>query len=187
MRWHSLLLSWLAALLAGPTAAERRAAALGTGFPAAAPEQGHRQGTGEAVIEHLQVLAPDGRPLERLASGGRLVIELAYRCCRPLDDLALSLGLYTAGHVKCWEVSFASVRARFGPLAGAGRLRCEIERLPLTAGRYAVNVGLYPTDFAVVYDYHWDMHTVWVDDDGVAAGTEITGVVALTASWSRLA
>lgn len=167
---------------------ERRTAALGAsrGVSCVPPlPRGSRQGTGEVVVEALRVLDRQGRPVDGVASGDGLVVELEYRSARPLDDLAISLGVYTAGHVKCWETAFASAAVTFGPLGSGGTLRCCIERLPLLPGEYVVNVGLYPPDFTFVYDYHWDMHPLWVHGAPSTPGTEITGVTALTAWWSR--
>ena len=165
---------------------ERRAAALGGSLSAPLPPagRGSRQGSGEAVVEALRLLDPQGRPLEALESGGGLVVEIGYRLVRPLEDLALSLGIYTAGHVKCWEASLASATAVFGLLGTEGTLRCELAGLPLLGGSYVVNVGLYPPDFAFVYDYHWDMHPLWVQAPA-ADGADVTGVVALRPRWSR--
>jgi len=168
---------------------ERRLAAIAgrTTVPLSGPSgRGSRQGTQEAVVEAVRLCDAEGRALDRVVSGQSLAIELDYRLGCPVDDFAVSLGLYTAGHVKCWEMSLSSAAAVVGPLGTTGTLRCSVDCLALLPGSYAVNVGLYPPDFAFVYDYHWDMHVVWVHGQAAAPGTEVTGVIALAARWSRV-
>lgn len=164
---------------------ERRAAqVLGTAAAARlATEQGSRQGTQEATIRAVTLYDGLGQPAGHLRSGDSLTVELEYQLGRPLPDLILSLGIYNEAHVKCFETIVPSARAAFGPLDEQGRLRCHLPALALLGGRYYVNVGLYPTDWAYVYDYHWQMHTFFVasDDETTAA---VSGVVALHPVWS---
>jgi lipopolysaccharide transport system ATP-binding protein len=162
---------------------ERRAAGIGIVGPAPAVAS-TRSGTGEAAVERVELRDDEGRTVGVLGRGRRLVIELEYRIARPVPDLALSVGLYTAGHVKCWEACLPSATAVLGPLGTSGVWRCELPDAPLVGGPYVVNVGLYPPDFAFVYDYHWDMHPLWVEGPA-ADGVDVTGVLALRPRWAR--
>jgi lipopolysaccharide transport system ATP-binding protein len=161
----------------------RRAAGIGVAVPSP-PAAGTRSGTGEAVVERVELRDDGGRCVGVLGRGRRLVVELEYRIGRPVADLALSVGLYTSGHVKCWEACLPSATALLGPLGSAGTWRCELPDTPLVGGPYVVNVGLYPPDFAFVYDYHWDMHPLWVEGPA-ADGVDVTGVLALRPRWTR--
>jgi lipopolysaccharide transport system ATP-binding protein len=165
---------------------ERRAAQINgdRGVPAAATlAQGHRQGTQEASISGVSLYNLEGTPVSHVPSGSGLTIDVAYELAQPLPDMTLLLGIYTDSGVKCFETSIASLRAAFGPLSSFGHVRCQLPALPLQPGRYFVNVGLYPTDWAYVYDYHWQMHdfeVVHIDD--VRSGS--TGMLALQPTWT---
>jgi lipopolysaccharide transport system ATP-binding protein len=168
---------------------ERRAAQINmdrTTQAATTLTQGHRQGTQEASISRVSLYNLEGVPIGQMLSGSGLTIEVAYELAEPLPDMTLLLGIYTDTGVKCFETSIASLRDAFGPLSTAGQFRCQLPALPLQPGRYFVNVGLYPTDWAYVYDYHWQMHDfeiVHVDD--VRSGS--TGMLALQPTWTSAA
>jgi len=164
---------------------ERRAAQV---FGAEAPpslviEQGSRQGTQEASIEAIRLANVHGEIVDSIQSGEGLIIELEYRFTRPMPDLILSLAIYNEAHIKCFETIIQSLRAVFGPLNERGRLVCRFPSLPLVAGHYYINPGLYPTDWSYVYDYHWQMHAVSIIGETDAI-SEVSGVAALHPTWS---
>jgi lipopolysaccharide transport system ATP-binding protein len=167
---------------------ERRAAQINgdrTAQVVMAPSIGHRQGTQEASISRVSLYSMEGAPVSHLLTGSGLTIEVAYELAQPLPDMTLLLGIYTDTGVKCFETSIASLRATFGPLSMADQFRCQLPALPLQPGRYFINVGLYPPDWAYVYDYHWQMHDfeiVHVDD--VRSGA--TGMLALQPTWTAV-
>ena len=154
---------------------------------AAAPSlllgQGSRQGTLEAVISRVNLYDARGQSVDTLPSGASLTIELEYQLARPLPDMIMSVGIYNELHVKCYETIIPSLQAAFGTLSEHGTLRCELPELPLLSGRHYINVGLYPTDWAYVYDYQWQMHEIWIvgPDEPFF---ETSGVVALRPNWS---
>ena len=93
------------------------------------------------------------------------------------------LGIFSDAQVKCFEASLPSIRAIFGSSSAHQTIRCEIKALPLLAGRYFINVGLYPTDWAYMYDFHWQMHPLHIES-AKTARIHATGVVSLDARWS---
>lgn len=167
---------------------ERRAAQMNVQPAVQAPTmhaQGNRQGTQEAAISRVSLYNTEGAPISHLLTNSGLTIELAYELTQPLPDMTLLLGIYTDTGVKCFETSVASLRATFGPLSLAGHFRCQLPTLPLQPGRYFVNVGLYPPDWAYLYDYHWQMHGFEiVDADDLRS--EATGVLALQPTWTSV-
>jgi lipopolysaccharide transport system ATP-binding protein len=145
--------------------------------------QGSRHGTREATIEAVRITGAGGHDGALVGEGEPVTIELDYRLRAPLPDVALSVGIYSAAHVKCWEALLPSATAVFGSLADHGTVRCELPALTLLAGHYQVSVGLYPPGCDYVYDHHWEMHPFAVAGTTHAAA-EISGVVALTPLWS---
>jgi lipopolysaccharide transport system ATP-binding protein len=148
-----------------------------------AVSQGSREGTQEATICDVHFYDKREQVTDCVQSGDSLTIELEYRLETPLADLALNLGISTETHVNCFEVAVLSTRATFGPLAGAGVLRCHFPELPLLPGCYYLNVGLYPTDWAYKYDHHWQMHPLKVEQKP-GEQSQVTGVVSLSPRWS---
>lgn len=166
---------------------ERRSAQLGGARRAAAapmPAQGSRQGTQEAAITEVRLADLAGRPIEGLPSGQGLRIELDYLQADPQPDLIASLAIYNDAHVKCFEAIVPSLRAAFGPPEQHGTVCCELPALPLQAGRYFVNVGLFPSSWSHIYDYHWGMHSFYVYSEQAGDPAQRSGIVALDPNWS---
>ena len=164
---------------------ERRAAQVfgAEAQPSLTVEQGSRQGTQEASIDAIRATNARGEAVDSVQSGDSLTIELEYRLASPIPDLSLSLALHNEAHIKCFETIIPSVRAAFGPLGERGRLVCRFPTLPLIAGRYYIDLGLYPTDWGYVYDYHWQMHSLNIIDED-EAHAQISGVAALRPTWT---
>ncbi|MGH7767119.1 MAG: ABC transporter ATP-binding protein [Candidatus Binatia bacterium] len=167
---------------------EKRTAMLsGEALPLSlAVTEGSRQGTQEASISDVRFYDAEGRPTSSVQCGESLTVELEYRLMKPLPDMTVTLGIFNEAHVNCFEVAVPSTQAAFGTLSITGVLRCRFPELPLLAGRYYINVGLYPTDWDFVYDYHWEMHSLNIVSRP-GGRSEISGVVALAPIWSTLA
>lgn len=144
---------------------------------------GSRQGTQEATICGVSFYNTQGQETEHLYSGESLTIKLAYSLKEPLPDLIFTLGIFNEMHVKCFEATIPSIRSAFGAPALNGVLQCHFPGLPLIAGRYYINVGLYPPNWDYVYDYHWQMHSLQIVDR-LATLFQASGVVALSPQWS---
>jgi lipopolysaccharide transport system ATP-binding protein len=147
--------------------------------------QGSRQGTQEAAITSVELLDANGAPVEHIRSGEALTIRLEYQLARPMSDVILSLGIFNDAHIKCYETIISSVSDQFGPLSDRGKLACHVPALPVLAGQYYINLGLYPTDWDYVYDYHWQMHPLAILGEA-EYGLPTSGVVALRPVWSIL-
>jgi len=163
---------------------EKRAAQLPAGnLPTPSPEVGTRLGTQEAMITDVRLFDLQGRRIDTILSGDGLHIVLEYRLAHPLPDFALELGIYSETDVKCFDAVIQSTSGLFGPLPRQGSLDCRIPELPLLAGRYYLVVGLYPTDWSYIFDYHWQMHRLHVEGrKGIPPG--VSGVVCLDPVWS---
>jgi lipopolysaccharide transport system ATP-binding protein len=164
---------------------ERRAADLPGYVPAVLPQlgQGHRQGTQEASITTVALSNGRREPADRIRCGEGLHVDLGYTLAQPLDDMIASLTIINEAHVKCFESIIPSLSAAFGPLAPQGCLRCYLPELPLLPGRYYVNVGLYPSGWGYIYDYHWQMHALDIGDQG-RPQSNVSGVLSLQPIWS---
>jgi lipopolysaccharide transport system ATP-binding protein len=163
---------------------ERRAAQLSGGsLPNLAVERGNRLGTQEATISAVQMFDGQGRPTDTLQTGDNLTIILDYSLAKPLSDMAVILGISNETNVKCLETVVPSIRATLTPPSEKGSLNCYVPRVPLLAGRYYIDVGLYPIDWNYVYDYHWHMHVLHVESpNGTPPG--VSGVISVSPVWS---
>lgn len=140
--------------------------------------QGKRLGTEEVQITNVAVYDSQGRRAETVSSGTAITVEVGFSITEPVKDMAFTLGIFSDTHVKCSEVTISSTHDLFGPLSDSGTIRCEFGPLPLLPGTYFLNVGFYPADWSRVFDYHWQVHPLYLTGDP-AAYRGINGIVAL--------
>ena len=136
-------------------------------------------GSGEARIEGVELLGPEGAPRTQFLAGETLTLRLRITAPGPLPaprlsyELRDSSGLLVSGGGQStaelgWDADTTELAARF-----------DVENLPLADGRFHVRLGL--SDDAGAQLYHWlDDALVFV----VYPGGEDRGVVRLEGRWS---
>jgi lipopolysaccharide transport system ATP-binding protein len=163
---------------------ERRAAQLSGGnLPDLSVERGRRLGTQEATIRSVQILDERGRSTDSVLSGENVTVALEYGFRSPLSDMAVIVGIHNETNVKCFETVVSSVRAMATLRSSTGVLQCHLAKLPLLAGRYYIDVGLYPVHWDYCYDYHWHMHVLRVESPA-AMPAGVSGVISVSPVWS---
>lgn len=140
--------------------------------------QGKRLGTEEVQITSFAVYDNHGRRTETVASGTAVTVEVSFSINEPVKDMAFTLGIFSDTHVKVSEVTIASTHDLFGQLSDSGTIRCEFGPLPLLPGTYFLNMGFYPIDWSRAFDYHWQMHPLYITGESVAY-RGVSGIVSL--------
>lgn len=145
--------------------------------------QGSRQGTQEAAIVAVRLLSQGKDVTDPLAVGQDLTVELTIELQIAFTDLACTVGIFSETHVKCFETVISSMKTTFGTVYPRSMLQCKVASLPLLSGTYFVNVGLFPTDWSFVYDFHWQMHPFHIVSPE-APTLNAAGVVSLQTEWA---
>jgi ABC-type polysaccharide/polyol phosphate transport system ATPase subunit len=136
-------------------------------------------GSGEARIEDVELLGPDGETRTQFLAGEPLTLRLRLKSERTLAPPRVSLELRDASGLLVAGSGESS--AQFGWQNGATDVaaRFDVESLPLADGRFHVRLGL--TDDSGEHLYHWL-------DDAVSfvvyPGGDDRGVVRLEGRWS---
>jgi ABC-2 type transport system ATP-binding protein len=128
-------------------------------------------GSGEARIEGVELLGPEGEPRTQFLAGEPLTLRLRVNAEQPVPPLRVSLELR--------DVSGLLVAGSGHALEEPGTVRFDVEQLPLADGRFRVRLGL--TDEGGERVYHW------LDDALefiVYPSGESRGVVRLDGRWS---
>jgi ABC-type polysaccharide/polyol phosphate transport system ATPase subunit len=128
-------------------------------------------GSGEARIEDIELLGPEGEPRTQFLAGEPLTLRLRVAAERPLPPLRLSLELRDASGLLVAGSGHA--------LEELGSVRFDVEQLPLADGRFRVRLGL--TDESGERVYHWLDDAL---DFVVYPGGDDRGVVRLEGRWS---
>jgi ABC-type polysaccharide/polyol phosphate transport system ATPase subunit len=128
-------------------------------------------GSGEARIEDVELLGPEGEPRTQFLGGEPLTLRLRVQADQPVPPLRISLELR--------DVSGLLVAGSGHSLEEPGTVRFDVDELPLADGRFRVRLGL--TDDGGGRVYHW------LDDALefiVYPAGESRGVVRLEGRWS---
>jgi len=165
---------------------ERRAKEIAKDYKSTEAEnnEGSRIGTLEAIIEDVSLYDASGKQVEKLTKNDPLRIDINYIINNEnIEDLILLLSIINSQSVNCFETHIHSVKNTFGVLKKSGAVSCYFPNMNLLPGCYNVVVGLYPTNWEVTYDYHWNMHELYIDEN-VDYPHYRTGVMALSPEWS---
>jgi lipopolysaccharide transport system ATP-binding protein len=121
-----------------------------------------RFGTQAVRIDDVRV-GTDGRG--EIDPGDTLDVTFTLHADEAHEELAVSLAIQRPeGEVVCVDVNTQADGIAVGPIAAGGtrRVALALEDVELAPGTYFVDVGVFPTDWAFSYDYHWRAHPLRV-------------------------
>jgi ABC-type polysaccharide/polyol phosphate transport system ATPase subunit len=128
-------------------------------------------GTGDARIEGVELLGPEGEPRTQFLAGEALALRFRIAAERALPPFRLSLELR--------DSSGLLISGSGHTVDEPGAVRFDVDQLPLADGRFHIRLGL--TDEAGSELYHWlDDALTFV----VYPGGDARGVVQLEGRWS---
>ena len=143
-----------------------------------------RIGTLEAVIENVSLYDSSNSQVDRINRDEPFRIDIEYKINNDeIEDMILLLSVLDSHSINCFETHIHSVKNTFGILKKSGEVSCSLPNINLLPGCYNIIVGLYPTNWEVTYDYHWNMHEFYVEGNDSYPHFR-SGVLALTPQWS---
>jgi lipopolysaccharide transport system ATP-binding protein len=122
-----------------------------------------RFGSQEVQIDDVVIASADGER-DTVAPGGTLDVAFTIRAPERHDEVFVSVSVFRPeGEVTCLDLNNDADQVRVGPVGPEGmRITLALDDLELAPGDYFVDVGVYPTDWAFSYDYHWHVHPLKV-------------------------
>jgi lipopolysaccharide transport system ATP-binding protein len=122
----------------------------------------NRFGSQEMQIEDVVISSEAG--IAEVEPGGTLNIAMTVRSRGPREPVIVSVAIFRPdGEVGVLNLNTAMDKVDIGPVGSVGvRLALSLDELELAPGRYLVDVGVYPTDWAHAYDYHWHVYSLTV-------------------------
>lgn len=147
------------------TVVEQYLADVSDGTPAVLGQRKDRQGSGKIQFQEVSIFDGNGRSIDLALSGQDIEIALSYRSRdgKPISRLDAHITFYTMLGQFMFTCSSESSGYLLDVLPADGRLVCRIPELPLSPGRYVIN--LFSTVGGVIAD--WVQQASYIN---VAAG-----------------
>lgn len=142
--------------------------------------RGYRSGSGEALIDRVELLGPDSRPTRRVRTGDRVVFRMHYTTQEPIDQPVFGVGLFRIDGVHVTGPNSKDGGVVPEKIDGTGYVDFTIDRLLLLPGTYDSNFSLY--DYTITHEYDARLQALRFD---VRHGDpdEHHGIVSLGGTW----
>lgn len=109
---------------------------------AALGERTDREGNGKVKLVSMTATGADGQGLANVCSGDSIRFDLFYESPQPVVRPSFHVAIYDAMGIQVAHFSSRVTGLVVDRLASTGRATCLIPKLPLTPGRYQVNVAV---------------------------------------------
>jgi lipopolysaccharide transport system ATP-binding protein len=138
----------------------------------------NRFGTLELEITTVRLLDDAGRTIEEIEPGDPLIVEMEYRCSRPIASPHFGLTISRPDGFSCYDITTAADGHVLPTLDGSGRIEIRLDRLDLVGGDYFVNVSAHEREWSYSYDSHWHVYPV-----RIRSARKDRGVLRVPHSW----
>jgi ABC-2 type transport system ATP-binding protein len=141
-------------------------------------------GSGEATIEKVELIGPNGEPTDRVRTGDSVVFRLHYTGQEAIPRPLFCLALSTNDGVLVTAPTSREFGLQLDKLAPRGVIEVEVPTLQLLPGVYEASVSLW--DQSALHEFHHRQRALRFD---VLTGTpqqRSAGVLALPSTWRAL-
>ncbi len=142
---------------------------------------GNRWGSGEAQIDEVEIIGPDGVATDRLHTGEKIIFRLHWRTTEPVDDPVFGLAIHSIEGLLVTGPNSREAGVSMGRMQGHGVLDITVERLMLLPGTYDLTTSLY--DHAIVHPFDFRQKVVRFQVDPGTPHESFGGVISLDGQW----
>jgi lipopolysaccharide transport system ATP-binding protein len=121
-------------------------------------------------IVSVRLLGLGDLAVTALNSGDPLRVEIEYQAPMPISNPIFGVTISREDGFICYDTSTAATGISLPTVQGPGCIAFQMERLDLIGGQYYVDVGVYESDWAYAYDYHWHVYPLLVHATGNEKG-----------------
>jgi ABC-type polysaccharide/polyol phosphate transport system ATPase subunit len=144
-------------------------------------EFGERWGSGEGVIERVELLDAGGQPTKRIRTGDPMVLRMHYAIHEPLGQPVFGMAIQRMDGAEVTGQNTRDAGLVIDHLDGSGYIDLRIDRLMLVPGTYDLNVSL--ANFSLSHTYDFRYRVLRFDVEAGDPYAEL-GVLVLDATWS---
>ena len=142
---------------------------------------GSRWGSGQARLDAIELIGPDGKPTHKVHTGDRCSIRLHYVTSEPVERPVFGLAVTSLAGVLLAGPNTRDVEMVPNKIDGSGVVEMMIDRLLLLPGTYDLSGSIY--DYSCQHPYDHRQHALRFD---VEAGDpfQLAGLVSLDGKWT---
>ncbi len=144
---------------------------------------GRRWGSGEAVIEGMELLDGKGRPVTRIRTGEPATFRLRYRAHERISQPVFGLALHTREGVHVTGPNTLEGGLVPHEIEGVGTIDLTVPRLMLLPGSYDLSASLVDHEILHIFDFH--QRSLRFDVEVGTPHETFGGVMSLGGSWSH--
>jgi ABC-2 type transport system ATP-binding protein len=143
-------------------------------------EHGMRWGTGEVLIDRMELLDVGGQPIKRVRTGDTVVFRFHYQAKQAIPQPVFGLAVHTLDGTLVTGPNTRDEGLVIDGVVGDGHVDFRVERLLLIPGTYDLSGSVYTFSLAHPYDHR---HRALRFDVENGAPREENGVVSLGGTW----
>jgi len=140
-----------------------------------------RWGSGEAVIDQIDVLGPDGRPTSKLHTGDAVTFRVHYQAHERVERPVFGLAFYNLEGVLVSGPNTREAEVVPDFIEGEGIVELTVDAMMLLPGTYDISASLY--DYAIVHPFDFRQRAVRFDVDPGSPHETFGGVMSLNGRW----
>ena len=114
---------------------------------------GGRWGSGEGVIERVELIGPDGQPTAHVRTGDAVTIRLHYRADESIARPVFGVAVHTLGGVHVTGPNTREAEVGIEKIIGQGHVDLQVPRLLLLPGTYDLSVSLVDHEILHIFDF----------------------------------
>jgi len=126
----------------------------GAGAPILKGPNPHRKNTNEISVESVELIGPDGNPATLFNSGERITIKMSYKVSKPVNNPMFRIQMFRSDGLFVHGTNTYRHGLNTGEVVRDGSVELIYDSLNLLAGRYWINVGVYPDEYGKAISEH---------------------------------
>jgi ABC-2 type transport system ATP-binding protein len=144
-------------------------------------DHGERWGSGEGVIERVEILDSSGRPVSRIRTGDGVTVRFHYRMLQRIDKPVFGVALQRVDGAEVTSPNSREAGMVPDSLDGCGYVDLHLKELPLVPGTYDLSISLVNYTLSHFIDAR---HRVLRFDVEPGEPFAEYGILALKGAWS---
>jgi ABC-type polysaccharide/polyol phosphate transport system ATPase subunit len=143
---------------------------------------GARWGSGEAVIEQVELVGTGARPTTRVNTGDPVTVRIHFDAHEPVERPVFGFAIFTLEGQLITGPNTREAGLECDRIDGKGVVELTIPRMMLLPGTYDISVSLY--DHAITHPYDFRQKVLRFDVEVGTPHETFGGIVSLDGRWS---